>query len=471
MQLEELLAREELEFIIEEEVAKATIRAWLDSCLRRIKKEKQSLSLITSLRATNEGVSSLFAGLLGNTGASQSDLADVMSGLDGDNQEGEVKPKLSSHSDGPDGGDGQDASGNVGRLKGKADKHHLKTGDAAHPPTHTHHKRVEFRHVEERNKKTEESALGLNLTAPTVAMAGSSSTVSSPGSSMERPSTATSSGTGIATVSEETLNTTTLTQSSRSAPSTSLAPSTSTRRSTQSKYSPHGLSIPEEKERIKTSKTSSSDDTAKSPVQDVKKRTAFETDLDQVDLDDIVPPATSNNIDKDQPDEGNSKDKQMLNRRFLSLHSYPPTTSFPNEPLANDSTTNGTPAMSVSFATPLPSSKLQQFAAVKHKEAVKSKVQVSPVSHQGHKGNDDESYAASSHHTPNLVKRPKIGVNIKSNGVNGSTGSRDGADSVDNQAPSTLNASDQTNPSKKFHLIRAQMLVNEVHDWWMLHLS
>ena len=37
LQLEELLAREELEYIIEEEVAKQTIRHWLDSCLKRMR--------------------------------------------------------------------------------------------------------------------------------------------------------------------------------------------------------------------------------------------------------------------------------------------------------------------------------------------------------------------------------------------------------------------------------------------------
>ena len=37
LQLEELLAREELEYIIEEEVAKQTIRQWLDKCLKRMK--------------------------------------------------------------------------------------------------------------------------------------------------------------------------------------------------------------------------------------------------------------------------------------------------------------------------------------------------------------------------------------------------------------------------------------------------
>ncbi|GMT23316.1 hypothetical protein PFISCL1PPCAC_14613, partial [Pristionchus fissidentatus] len=37
LQLEDLVQREELEFLIEEEVAKQTIRSWLESCLRRIR--------------------------------------------------------------------------------------------------------------------------------------------------------------------------------------------------------------------------------------------------------------------------------------------------------------------------------------------------------------------------------------------------------------------------------------------------
>ena len=52
LQLEELLAREELEYMIEEEVAKITIRKWLDGCLRRIREKEQSL--IAGLRAMNE---------------------------------------------------------------------------------------------------------------------------------------------------------------------------------------------------------------------------------------------------------------------------------------------------------------------------------------------------------------------------------------------------------------------------------
>ncbi|XP_022657488.1 sodium leak channel non-selective protein-like isoform X3 [Varroa destructor] len=56
LQLEELLAREELEYLIEEEVAKQTIREWLDKCLRRIKhtKAQEETNLLHSLRVTNE---------------------------------------------------------------------------------------------------------------------------------------------------------------------------------------------------------------------------------------------------------------------------------------------------------------------------------------------------------------------------------------------------------------------------------
>eukprot|EP00095_Tigriopus_kingsejongensis_P008699 maker-scaffold483_size159862-snap-gene-0.43 protein:Tk08699 transcript:maker-scaffold483_size159862-snap-gene-0.43-mRNA-1 annotation:"hypothetical protein L798_10696" len=54
LQLEELLAREELEYLIEEEVAKITIRNWLDGCLRRIRDKEQSL--IAGLRAMNDPV-------------------------------------------------------------------------------------------------------------------------------------------------------------------------------------------------------------------------------------------------------------------------------------------------------------------------------------------------------------------------------------------------------------------------------
>ena len=38
LQLDELVAREQLELLIEEEVAKQTIRNWLDQCLRRRRK-------------------------------------------------------------------------------------------------------------------------------------------------------------------------------------------------------------------------------------------------------------------------------------------------------------------------------------------------------------------------------------------------------------------------------------------------
>jgi TPP-dependent indolepyruvate ferredoxin oxidoreductase alpha subunit len=53
LQFEELLAREELEYMIEEEVAKLTIRNWLNKCLRRIKGKDQS-NLIKNLQRSNE---------------------------------------------------------------------------------------------------------------------------------------------------------------------------------------------------------------------------------------------------------------------------------------------------------------------------------------------------------------------------------------------------------------------------------
>ncbi|CAF1925602.1 unnamed protein product [Rotaria magnacalcarata] len=53
LQFEELLAREELEYLIEEEVAKLTIRNWLNKCLKRIKAKDQT-NVIKSLQRGNE---------------------------------------------------------------------------------------------------------------------------------------------------------------------------------------------------------------------------------------------------------------------------------------------------------------------------------------------------------------------------------------------------------------------------------
>jgi hypothetical protein len=45
LQLEELLAREEFEYIIEEEVAKQTIRTWLEGCLKKIRATSVSITV------------------------------------------------------------------------------------------------------------------------------------------------------------------------------------------------------------------------------------------------------------------------------------------------------------------------------------------------------------------------------------------------------------------------------------------
>lgn len=56
LQLEELLAREEFEYVIEEEVAKQTIRNWLEGCLKKIRSQTaaKQQNLLAGLRATND---------------------------------------------------------------------------------------------------------------------------------------------------------------------------------------------------------------------------------------------------------------------------------------------------------------------------------------------------------------------------------------------------------------------------------
>lgn len=49
LQLEELLAREEFEYLVEEEVAKMTIRNWLESCLKKIRVQNLNVRSIMSI--------------------------------------------------------------------------------------------------------------------------------------------------------------------------------------------------------------------------------------------------------------------------------------------------------------------------------------------------------------------------------------------------------------------------------------
>lgn len=53
LQLEELLAREQLEYTIEEEVAKQTIRMWLKKCLKRIRAVSQAKAISEWLHKLN----------------------------------------------------------------------------------------------------------------------------------------------------------------------------------------------------------------------------------------------------------------------------------------------------------------------------------------------------------------------------------------------------------------------------------
>jgi sodium leak channel non-selective protein len=54
LKLEELLAREELEYQIEEEVAKQTIRNWLDKCFRRMRERGKNTIITKSLNKQND---------------------------------------------------------------------------------------------------------------------------------------------------------------------------------------------------------------------------------------------------------------------------------------------------------------------------------------------------------------------------------------------------------------------------------
>ncbi|XP_031638611.1 sodium leak channel non-selective protein [Contarinia nasturtii] len=94
LQLEELLAREEFEYIIEEEVAKQTIRTWLEGCLKKIRTQnanKQQNSLIAGLRATNEA---LLKQEIINAGMPASTQTDVTSGTsNGSAEKKETSPE------------------------------------------------------------------------------------------------------------------------------------------------------------------------------------------------------------------------------------------------------------------------------------------------------------------------------------------------------------------------------------------
>jgi hypothetical protein len=54
LKLEELLAREELEYQIEEEVAKQTIRNWLDKCFRRMRERGKNTIISKSINKQND---------------------------------------------------------------------------------------------------------------------------------------------------------------------------------------------------------------------------------------------------------------------------------------------------------------------------------------------------------------------------------------------------------------------------------
>lgn len=124
LQLEELLAREEFEYIIEEEVAKQTIRTWLEGCLKKIRTQnanviafnimlcfkwkpiqiifykyfqKQQNSLIAGLRATNEALMKQEIANAGLPTTTQNIQTDVTSGTSNGSAEKKTETSPECH--------------------------------------------------------------------------------------------------------------------------------------------------------------------------------------------------------------------------------------------------------------------------------------------------------------------------------------------------------------------------------------
>jgi hypothetical protein len=87
LKLEELIAREELEYQIEEEVAKQTIRNWLDRCLRRMRERGRTM--------TSGGVSGAggVTGGGGGSAATSGGVGGVLGGVSAGKQSKQQQPQ------------------------------------------------------------------------------------------------------------------------------------------------------------------------------------------------------------------------------------------------------------------------------------------------------------------------------------------------------------------------------------------
>nr|XP_027195093.1 sodium leak channel non-selective protein-like isoform X2 [Dermatophagoides pteronyssinus] len=456
LQLEELLAREELEFLIEEEVAKQTIRAWLDQCLRRIKKERQQQSLIHSLRATNEpsmGQSSFFG-----LGTTVTDLNNDPYGLGGDQMQlkplaeqlahqqqqdalaqanqtddeqtkrddaayqrlmiksryGDVKipsfgPKfpMDNTADASKSLWDPDEFGGSSGTKRPHGSAHKADVVAAHPPTphpQPHqHKRVEFRHVEERSKQQQNpspstSGQATMITSPvnkTLLTAHDSLNIDKDLESVHPIISPTTPTTGSTSIQSTTITTTTATK---------LA-------STLAK----GKQI--EKLKIPSSDPNETDIHHHPHTHQhsgLLKTAMHQRSIKQVKL----PPASPSDGDhhhhrpdnslqhgkdgtpKHQSTTSSQQQQQMPVRRFLSLHSYPPTS------LSGDQSAqqHQKPIKQVNIVIPattsttkqqsLPSSQHQQLQSLDEESSIGNNGKIITDQESGHliDNDDDEAH-------------------------------------------------------------------------------
>lgn len=455
------MSREELEFLIEEEVAKATIRAWLDKCLRRIKKERQHQSLMHSLRATNEPTLASIGPLGGLFETDFTSADPTTSFLPIASQDSEKPLLFGQKSHSSQDGDGKaDGDGEVGTA---AAKRHHKTEPQPHQ-SHPQHKRVEFRHVEERSNRKSNTLAGDD--------------VSDSGESRSKR---------VLTGVKSTMVT--------SASTTTAATTTSSA----------------------TVEFSDKDTTSQTHKLASKEARKVPSELCEADFH----KGYSNNkiglkqkkvgiMEMAEEGEDGKNAQQTATRRVLSLHSYPPTSAI----TSTDSVSNvlkqqqkeaysqiRKQLLTGDIRSHFPGSKGDRELIEERFRSLTDKGSIEEIDHE----KDEDDYEDGSKQELIIeedAKRkkkklpPLLDINTSSTnttttittatsgtGVRGPSSHlkamiRD-SDSLDSQASleqhkdANSMANNQTDSvtSKKFNLMRAQILVNEVHDWWLLHLT
>lgn len=453
LQLEELLAREELEFLIEEEVAKATIRAWLDKCLRRIKKERQHQSLMHSLRATNEPNLSSMGPLSG--------LFDTDTGDESKSETG--KPSLlgqkipSTIEGGATGSDGaklfdtDEFGGSV-----QATKRHHKS-DAQH--SHPQHKRVEFRHVEERSNRKANNLAGSEDSFGDGGATGGRKLLTG----AKLPSTCGSVG----------FASTTVTTSISGSGSTTTTTTSTVEDSSSAKRLKEPRKIPSELCEADFHKGSTSG--SKQSATGVKSKKLIKTPTTETETEDTKTaskrvlslhghsPATvesvSSVLKQQQKETFSQLRKQLLAGGDIRSH-------FPGSKGDRDLIEERFRSLAEKEPSPVPEETVEKEVSDSDKatltdsdELALKRTSGSIIGPKRTKSEMDSGQAGTTSTTTTITTATSGQLKLRD------------SESVDSQASETKPDTGQSDSGKKFNLMRAQILVNEVHDWWLLHLT